>query len=299
MMSTVRAGLANLRANLPILNGLYLGKLVLAGVFTLPIFIMVNGPLAQSEYARVLLSEWSVDVFSELMIARPNVLTTMIAVLFFYAAVLFVLKQFVNGGIYGSLTAKRLLAPREFFARCGEMFTGNLQISLLMAAIYFVLGVLGLFFGSMVPDGPFRQFSVVSLIPTFLRGAVLYIFVIFGGVLSDIMRLRLSTHPSKSVRDIFRGSWDTYRRHFVKLIGVYYLYFVPFVIIWMVVELVAIRVTGALAGVIGVLIELALFQLCSYLRTGQSLLATATYAHIVTPDMTEQRSKKADSSDND
>jgi len=299
MTMIIRAGYANLKANLPILHGLYFGKLILASVFTLPIFIMINGPLAQSEFARVLLSEWSVDVFTELMIARPNVLTTMIAVLFFYAAVLFVLKQFVNGGIYSSLHSKRLLAPSDFFARSGEMFTGNLKISLLMTAIYFVLGVLSLFFSAMVPEGPFRQFSALSLVPVFLRGVVLYFFVIFGGVLSDLMRLRLAAGPSTALRDLFRETWDIYRRHFVKLIGVYYLFFVPFVIIWVIVELLAIRVTGAQAGVIGVLIELALFQLCSFLRTGQSLLATATFACVLSPKAVEQSNKPSESSDHD
>ena len=179
------------------------------------------------------------------------------------------------------------------------LFTGNLKISLLMAAIYFVLGVLGLFFGAMVPEGPFRQFSAVSLAPVFLRGAVLYIFVIFGGVLSDLMRLRLSANPSTALRDIFRETWDTYRRHFVKLIGVYYLFFVPFVIIWVVIELLTIRVTGALAGVIGVLIELALFQLCSFLRTGQSLLTTATFACVLSPKPVDESNKPSEAREHD
>jgi hypothetical protein len=264
--------------------GLYLGKLGLAIIFTFPIFVMTNGALSQSSYARPLLREWSLDVFIELTHAVPNVFTTMVVVLMFYLVLAFVVKQFINGGIYRSLSQRRRLTGRDFFAASGELFVANLKISLLMAAIYLVLGLTALMLGSLVPEQPFRRFGFVSLVPGLLRIALLYVFFILGTILSDLSRLRMAVGSTQSLRDVFRSGWEIYRTHFVQLIGVYYLYFIPFALVWVVIELLALQVTGSMSGLIGVVIELVLFQICSFLRTGQSLLATATFACVGTDE---------------
>jgi hypothetical protein len=56
----------------------------------------------------------------------------------------------------------------------------------------------------------------------------------------------------------------------------YHLYFVPMVLLWLLIEKLALVVTAGLANMIGVFLELLLFQVCSLARTGHSLLFVAT-----------------------
>jgi len=54
---------------------------------------------------------------------------------------------------------------------------------------------------------------------------------------------------------------------------------------WLLIEYLAVQTTRGLGNMFGVMLELILFQICSFLRTGQSLLVPATFARMLKADM--------------
>ena len=95
---------------------------------------------------------------------------------------------------------------------------------------------------------------------------------------SDTLRSASVRTEGASLRPLLVEAFAFYRSHWVQLVGVYLALFVPFIVVWAMVEKSALLVTGALAHKTGVVAELVLFQLCSMMRTGQSLLFTASVA---------------------
>ena len=285
MSGLVAEGVRNCRRNFVIVMGLFLSKLTLAAIISVPLLVMFNSTIENSRYARVLLTDWSLDVFSELIHARENVLVYFLVGLVFYAVVVFFFKQFMNGGIYRSFLADRRLTVHEFFGECGARFADHVRITLVMLVVYAFLFLIGFIVGSLVPREPFQQFGQASLYPIFLHLAVIYPFLILGTILSDLLRLQLANQPDEPFKRQFRTAMDTFRARFVKLNGIYYLYFLPFVIMWLLIEYLAVQITGGLGNMFGVMLELILFQICSFLRTGQSLLVPATFARMLRVDM--------------
>jgi len=131
----------------------------------------------------------------------------------------------------------------------------------------------------------FQQFGEASMYPLFLHLAVIYPHLILGTILSDLLRLQLANQPDEPFKRQFRTAMDTFRAQFVKLNGIYYLYFLPFVLMWLLIEYLAVQITGGLGNMFGVMLELILFQICSFLRTGQSLLVPATFARMLNADI--------------
>lgn len=105
-------------------------------------------------------------------------------------------------------------------------------------------------------------------------------FVLIGVIISESLRLHRAMRPERHGFRRVRDSLDFLRRNGVRLYGYYLVYLAPFVVIWLLVESAALYITGGLANGLGVLLELLLFQICACVRTGQSLLFTATAAPI-------------------
>lgn len=290
MSGLVADGIRNYRRNIVLVGWLFLSKLTLAAIISVPLLVMLNSTIENSRYARVLLTDWSLDVFSELIHARENVLVYFLVGLVFYAVVVFFFKQFINGGIYRSLVVERRLTVHQFFGECGARFTDHVRITLVMLIVYVFLFLIGFVVGSMIPREPFQQFGVLSLYPLFLHLAVIYPFLILGTILSDLLRLQLAGQPGRSFKQQFQTALEIFRTRFVKLNGIYYLYFLPFVIVWLLIEFLAVQATRGLDNMFGVMLELILFQICSFLRTGQSLLAPATFAGMFKADLPELES---------
>lgn len=284
MARLVSRGIDNCRKNFAIWYLLYFGKLILAAAFSIPLLTIINMTVENSRYAGALLGGWSLDVIGELGRARENVFTSFLIVLMFYSVIVFLFKQFLNGGIYSSLLARRKLDRRDFFGQSAGLFVGNLKVSALMALVYVLLLMVALTAGSFVPEKPFQGFGAVALYPMFLRIALLYPFLIAGTILSDVLRFRLAAHPAEAFRLTLRAAVDTYRSRFVQLNGIYYVYFLPLVAVWLLAEWLAVQVTSGMGNMLGVLLELILFQVCAFLRTGQSVLGSATIACVVRAD---------------
>jgi hypothetical protein len=287
MSGLVADGIRNYRRNFVIVGWLFLSKLTLAAIISVPLLVMLNSTIENSRYARVLLTDWSLDVFSELIHARENVLVYFLVGLVFYAVIVVFFKQFINGGIYRSLLVERRLTASQFFGECGARFADHVRLTLVMLIIYVFLFLIGFVVGSMVPGEPFLQFGETSMYPLFLHLAVVYPFLILGTILSDLLRLQLASQPDRPFKRQFQTALEIFRARFVKLNGIYYLYFLPFVIVWLLIEFLAVQVTRGLGNMFGVMLELILLQICSFLRTGQSLLAPATFAGMFEADTPE------------
>ncbi len=277
----VTNGWKHLRAQLCLWNWLYLVKLCLALVFTLPILTVISAKIDYSTFAAPMLGEWSFDVVTELLGTSPDLVPVFLSVLLFYAMVMFLIGQFLNGGIYTSFLSHQRLGVREFFAEGAGLFKTNLKVSLLMLAPYAVLFVVFGLTSALVPSDLTGHFGLAAVGGLGLRAAILYWLFIFGSIYSQIMRLILTGAPDLPILRAVRPALDFYLRRVVKLNGIYYLYFVPFVLVWLLVEYACASLTGALGSLVGVMIEMFLFQACSWLRTGQSLAFAATAAPLV------------------
>jgi hypothetical protein len=281
MPGLVKSGWTGFRRNVTLWTGLFLGKLVLALLVVLPVMALVNTSVDSSVFAAPLLHVWSLDVIIEIVLTRPNLMPVFLLTLAFFALLVFLLKQFLNGGIYGSLMRGATLDARSFFAEAGALFGGNLKISLFMLPVYIILAIVALIIVPVFPRDGFGHYQTGAMVGLAGRAALLYIIFIVGGIFSDLMRLHLTVHPQARFATNLRAMIDLYRRRFVKLNGLYYLYFIPFVLVWLLIERLALLATGGLNNVIGVMAEMLLFQICSWLRTGQSLLFASTAAGIV------------------
>lgn len=275
-MGAMQQGWVNFRKSLAMAGWLYLGKLILSLVFTLPLLAVINATLDNSAYASVLLKTWSLDVILELIHRHEDALPAFVSVLIFYAVAVFLFKQFLNGGIYSTYLRGSAVNVRQFFAESGALFRGNLKIAFFMLFVYFIMALISQAISAAIPSDITGHFGAASFGGTFARIGVLYLFLITASILSDLLRFRLVAFPDQRFFEQLRPAVDFYFRRIVKLNGIYYLYFIPMVLLWLVIEKLALVITGGLANMIGVFLELLLFQICSLARTGQSLLFVAT-----------------------
>jgi hypothetical protein len=230
------------------------------------------------------MSSWSLDVMMELFTVQPNVLTSFLVLLFFYGVAIFFLKQFLNGGIYFTYLSAEKTNLFRFFGESARQFRGNLKISLIMILIYVIALLVGSFVSSFVPDHLFGYFGAGGIRLMLARTVIVFIFLIAAFVLSDLLRIRLAAFPDELLSVSFKAVLAFYRANFVKCYGVYLLYFVPLVVVSFLFERLSLVTTAAIAGMIGVIIELGLFQISALLQVGQSLAVTASLAPILKQD---------------
>lgn len=276
MYGILTTAMMTFRRNLPIWWLLFGIKVVLGLAICVPLLSAIDATLSRSVFANILTSEWSFDVVGELAGAEENVFSMFLVALVAMLALAFLVRQFLNGGIYRSFLSGASFHRKSFFGNSAELFDGNLRISGVMIIIYIGLGIVGIMLGGMIPGVIVGGFGKVSLLATILRAALFYPLMIAGSIFSDLLRYRLAALPSEGLRARIKFAADQMRRRFFKLNLVYYAWFVPFAMIWLVVEWLALQITSGLGSFSGVILELILFQFCSLLRTGQSLLGIAS-----------------------
>ncbi|MCP4596081.1 hypothetical protein, partial [Neptuniibacter sp.] len=198
-------------------------------------------------------------VIAELLHRHEGALSIFVAVLIFYSVAVFLFKQFLNGGIYHTFLSTSGVDIREFFAESGAQFRGNLKISFLMLFLYTMLAIIALTISALLPSNPIGHYGAAAFGSMFTKLILFYLFLISGSILSDILRFRLAAVPEQKFMEHLRPSVNFYLRRFVKLHSIYYLYFVPMVVLWLIVEKMALVVTGGLGNMIGVFLELVMF----------------------------------------
>jgi hypothetical protein len=281
MTSLLRVGLTAVRARFGLWGWLYVAKLCLALVFTLPVLAVISVWLDYSTFAMPLLKIWSIDVIGELIGTRTDLVPAFVAVLLFYSLAVFFVGQFLSGGIQATFLSGNELGPRGFFAESAGLFSTNLKASLVMFLPYLVLLLIWGTVTAPLPQDVLGHFGLAAFGGIAIHVASLYVLLIFSSIFSQVLRLHLAAEPTVPVLKVVRPAIDFYLHRAVKLNGVYYLYFVPFVLVWLLVEYLSAKLTGTLGSLIGVMVEMFLFQICSWLRTGQSLAFTATLAPLV------------------
>ncbi|MEW6050929.1 MAG: hypothetical protein AB1644_07705 [Candidatus Zixiibacteriota bacterium] len=281
MVTVIRAGVSTFRRNLPIWYGLYVGKLALSLLVAVPVLVLIHAVVDRSVFAQAVSREWSLGVISELVAAKENLLSSFMLMTLALAAAAFLLKQFLNGGIYTSLVSSGKPGIRRFFAECGGRFTDHIRISLIMAPIYLALAVVALVVVSLVPDRIFGLWGNAYLHTMILKVAITYVIILLGSLFSDVVRLHATVQSGIPVGTWFKLSLNYVGRHGVQTCVVYLVYFAPMVICWLLCERLALVATSRIQSLSGVVLELLLFQICSLFRTGQALLSIATLAPLV------------------
>lgn len=278
-MSPLKNGWQNWRANIVLVPVLYGTKLLLALLFALPILVLISKDVQFSSYAAPLAGSWDMDIIGELVRTQVGVAPTLVVVLFSFMLIAFLAKQFLNGGLYDSFVRERVSLP-VFMAESARQFTSHLKISIFMLPIYVLLIFMGGQLSRLLPLSLTGHFGQAGTGGAIGRVAVVGMFVIIGVVISETLRLHRATRPERAGWIRVRESLDFLRIRGVRMYGYYLFFLLPFLVIWLAVEILAVKITGGLANGLGILIELFLFQMCSCARTGQSLLFTATAAPV-------------------
>lgn len=274
-MDALARGWSNFRRSYRLWPGMFALKLGLALLFTIPVWMVVGYSLEHSVAGSLLSERWSLDVLTELIASNSGAAVAFLVILVAYGTAAFLIKQFVNGGIYGAYLRRDLNRAGGFFAASGAGFTGHLMISLVMIPVYLILLFMGQALSTVLPSHLFGQFGTEYMAGRALQVAVVVAFILMGVMVSESLRFRKTACPNECFRELVSGSLDFLRVRGVRLYGYYIVLFVPFVMLWVLVENLALVVVAGVPGLIGILFEMILFQLCSFVRTGQSLLFSA------------------------
>lgn len=279
-MTTVAAGWANFREHGRLWPALYAVKLILSLLFTAPVWLMFGYGLEHSRAGSLIEQSWSLDVIVEMIAARDGAAVAFLVTLGSFVVAGFLIRQFLNGGLYAAYLKGANDHYEGFWSESGAGFFSHLAISGVMLPVYVVLVFVGQAVSAVVPDTLFGYYGSEYLAASGLRLVIVGAFVLLGVVISEALRYRRAACPGEPFRALVSGAVDFVRSHGVRMYGYYLLFLVPFVIVWVTVEAGALGVTGGLPGLGGVLMEAVLFQISAFVRTGQSLLFTATIGRL-------------------
>ena len=253
--------------------GLYLLKAILAMIVALPVYLTANAALSKAVFSKSLINSWDVSVLVELILQKGDAIGMFAGYLLAAAVLYLIVTQFINGGLYFvTVSGKKLSEVKsEFWNECGSRFFGHFKITLLMLVVYMMLLFSGMFIVNVF--GAFGQNSIGPPALLFLFGKLVIIFLILlaASVFSDSARAALAADPDKTFKEILKIAADFFRPRFTKIIGAYIVTYLPFIIIWLIVEYLALAVTGGIGGLVGIFLEFVLFQMASSARTAQKL----------------------------
>jgi len=252
---------------------LYLFKAALAFLLTMPLFVVADSALSSSLFGRSLIESWDVSVFVELISLRGEAFAPLLMTVIIGAILFAVMIQFINGGLYYTVVSRKftVLKWREFFAECGVNFGTHVRITLIMLIIYALLLPSGMFFISIISFAGAHIMGTPALIFTMIK--LLFMMLIFtvASIFSDSARAASAAFPEKGLREILRVASEFFKPRLLSLMKIYIITYLPFFIIWLLVEWLALKATGGLGGLAGIAIEFILFQAAAVSRTGQKL----------------------------
>lgn len=252
---------------------LYIFKAVMAFLVALPLFITVDSVLSTSLFGKSLIESWDVSVFTELLALKSDAIAPIIFAILAGLIIYTVLMQFANGGLYYLVVSRKLADPgwKDFFAEGGVNFFIHVKITLIMLIVYALLIPAGMFFVNLLGliGGRMSGTSVLWLM--LLKFLVMMFILTAASIFSDSARAASAAYPGKNLREILRHGADFFKPRLGRLFLYYIVTYLPFFIIWLLVEWLALKATGGIGGMVGILIEFLLFQLAAASRTGQKL----------------------------
>ena len=258
---------------------LFLLKLIFAGAFILPFYLISDSILSSSQYAGRIVDHWDVSTMIEMYSGKMEMIPTNL--LFGMAAglIFLVAMQFFNGGIY-YLTVSGNVKPlnwNEFFVECYANFGAHLRITALMALVYLVLITGGLFFVNLLETLGGKLVGSAAIAMSGVKALILLLIVLMTSIFSDSARAANTIKPGKPFREVLKTGADFFRPHMIKMTAYFLLTYIPFILIWVLMEWLALQTVSVAGGVVGIALEFIFFQICALARTGQKLW----YLHIL------------------
>jgi hypothetical protein len=252
---------------------LYLVKAILSLLLIIPIFLSDNAALSSSSLSRQLLKDWDISILLELFSGRTEVLLIYILYIIIGGIIYLILMQFLNGGIYHIAVSGQIpiRERNEFFAECGTNFGNNLKITGIMLMAYLVLFPAGMFLVNILGAVMGNGIGSWAILVMFFKLGILATIFLLSSIFSDLARAAAIAYPEKPIGDIVRTAAMFYRPNLLRLFGAYFVTYIPFLIIWGGVEILALQTTRIPTGIAGVFFEFALFQISSLARTAQKL----------------------------
>ena len=272
-MRDVLRQLTHLRAARPLWLLLYLLKALPAILLVIPLLFTVNADLARSSFARSLMTHWDMSVILELFGNSGELLPAFVLMILAGTVIFLAIMQFINGGLYYTIVSGNF-APikwREFFAECGMCFTAHVKITLLMLLVYILLFSSSMFVVNLFGTAGQNLMGTAALIMLIGKLLIVFLIILAASIFSDSARAAVAAYPDRPFGEILKTASTYFKPNFAALIGAYVVTYIPFFILWVLVEWLAMKATGSVGGLVGIFLEFALFQLAASARTGQKL----------------------------
>jgi hypothetical protein len=262
---------------------LYIFKAVMALLIVIPLFLILNTGLSRSDLSQSLLARWDMTVILEILAGRGEVATLYMIFILIGVVIYTLLMQFVNGGLYYTVVSGSLKTVDKitFFSECGTGFLINLKITLFMLIVYALFLSSGLFFVNLIGMMGQNLIGAKALVLLAGKTIILFIIMLAVSIFSDSCRGAAAANPDKPFREILKKGSAYFKPNLLSFMAVFIITFIPFIIFWLVVEWMALGVSGLSIGIIGVLIEFILFQVSSVFRTGQKLWYLLSFGHSI------------------
>ncbi len=253
--------------------GLYLLKFGLSLLIVIPFYLVNNSVLSSSVFSRPLIDSWDFSVLTEMFFGRGEVFAQYLIFIFVGLVIYIAIWQFLNGGIYYLLVSGRFekIDWRDFFAECGSGFNTHLKITMMMFVIYALLLFAGMFFVNIISVAGGHLVGKPVLVMFMFKLSILMLIMLAASIFSDAFRATVSAYPEKSLRESIRIASEYFKQALKRLLGVYMITFIPLLIFWLMAGLLSFSAISTIGGLVGISIEIIIFQFISILRTGQKL----------------------------
>ena len=252
---------------------LYLFKATLSALLTLPFFVTCDAALSRSLFSKTLLGGWDVSVLIELYSQQSAALSPLIMTIIAGVILYVIMMQFLNGGLYYIVVSRKFndAGWRDFFAECGSRFGTHVKIALLMLIVYSLLIPAGMFFVNIISFAGGHLVGTPAFIFNLFKLAILLLILLAASIFSDSVRAASAAFPDKGFKEMLRIGSDYFKPRLLKLLRIFIITYLPFLLIWLAVEWLALQSVAVLAGTAGLFIEFVLFQIAALSRTGQKL----------------------------
>jgi len=252
---------------------MYLFKATLALFMALPFYMTYNAILSTSQFSGSLARFWDMSVIIDMLFAREDALPALIMIVIVGALIYMILMQFANGGIYYLFVSGKLkkINWRDFFSECGRNFELNIKITVMMILVYIVLFIAAMFVVNIIGLAGAGLIGRAAGALTVFKLIILAMVMLSASIFSDSARSAVAAYPDKSFREILKIAADYFRPRVLRLTAVFVVTYIPFLIIWILLQWAANHIVGFGIGFFGLAVEFLLFQLISAARTGQKL----------------------------
>jgi len=258
---------------------LYLFKATLAFLMILPFYMTYNSIMASSLYSKTLSGNWDLSVITELIAHTDSSIPSLLMVLLIGGIIYVIGMQFINGGLYYLIISRDFerIDWRMFFAECGMNFGTHVKITFIMMIVYSLLIPASMFLVNLIGVAGESIIGWTAAIFTLFKISLILLILTVASIYSDSVRAASASYPNKTFREIIKVGSEFYKPRLWKLLGIFIITYIPFLIIWLIAEWSALKSVSVLPASIGIFAEFMIFQVVSAARTGQKLWYLAVF----------------------